>query len=111
MAYNVKRAFPTNGKSSFLFFFQRQQPLLFIKATTIASQPSMGSHYSVARDDNGQRIAMVGASHSPRSGRLSDHSRQFPIRTSFTIGNFLQSAPHFFLKWRTLRAQRQGKHL
>ena len=42
--------------------FQVQQPLFFVEATGIAGKLSVGAHYPVAGDDEGDGISSDGAS-------------------------------------------------
>ena len=89
-----------------------QEPLLAFQATGIARQASMGTHYAVARHDDGHRIASYSLSHGLRRncshvsfrGQLPS---QFAVTDGRAIGNGLQQLPHAALERRSVQAKRR----
>ena len=89
-----------------------QEPLLAFQATGIARQASMGTHYAVARHDDGHRIASYGLPHGLRRNGFhvsfrSELPGQFAVADGRAIGNGLQQLPHAALERRSVQAKRR----
>ena len=68
------------------------------QATAITAQAAAGSNHTVARNDNGNGIVMIGLPNGARCAGPADLPRDVSIRTGLAIGNAQQLLPHTLLK-------------
>src|SRR3990172_135285 len=86
---------------------QRQQPALEIEAAAVPAQPASRCDDTVAGDDDGDGVLMVGRSHGPVALGIAHGPGDLRIRPRFTIRDLLQGVPTAALEWRARRSNRK----
>src|SRR4030042_4318482 len=91
--------------------FVGEKPLFPPETTSIPDQPAVAADNSVAGDDDGNGIPVVGLAAGPPGLRPSHRPRHLPIRRGLPIRDPDQLPPSFFLKLCTLQEEVQRKFL
>src|SRR5690554_7665819 len=87
--------------------FKVKQIFLDMKTPSVTHQFTIGADYTVAGDNNGNRIAIIGHTHCPAGLEITCSYGYILIGTCFTVGNILKGIPHPQLKGSTF--WRKGK--
>src|SRR5437879_5745805 len=86
----------------------QSQKLFFNREpTAVASQLAIRANDAMARDHDGNRIGSIGQANRTACLRITDPSREFPVRDRLAVRNFLKFAPDPLLKRRAPRGQRK----
>ena len=94
--------------------FQVQQPLFFVKATGIAGKLSVGAHYPVAGDDEGDGVVADCAADCLRGHLFQAHfpGQQYcylAVSHCFSVRDAQQNLPHTFAESRSPKAEGRSK--
>ena len=85
-----------------------QKPTLFVKASSIACELSVGAHTAVAGNDDADGIA----AHSTADGLCGHIGCYFPgnisVGSAFSVGDLKQDIPHLFLEICTAGGKVEG---
>src|SRR5437763_10645592 len=69
-----------------------------MQSTAIAGEFAIRSDYSMAWDDDRNRIGTVGETHRPAGIRISHAASQLPVRNSISVRNPAKLGPDLLLK-------------
>ncbi len=73
---------------------QFEETPLEIETAPEAAQPSIRSHNPMTRDDDGDRVVMVGRADGPGGTGLPDRGGNLTVGTGLSIGDLLKRLPH-----------------
>jgi hypothetical protein len=86
-----------------------QKPLFSPETSAIADQPPVRADDAVARDDDGDGIAMVGLPDGPGRSGPSNRGGHLTVRSGPPAGDFEKTPPDPLLKIRSLQIEFQPK--
>ena len=89
------------------YFFMLQQVLLDGKATGVSGKAAILPDNAVAGNNDGNRIAVIGHTHSAAGAGFADHDGHILVTACFSSGDGLQRLPYRCLKLCTAEIQGQ----
>src|SRR5205809_437985 len=88
---------------------QPKQLVLDLQATSVTAQGTAGGDDSMAGNDDGDGIVMIGLAYGPERSRAAHLPGDFGIGASFAVGDRQQGVPTFFLEFGADKVQLAGK--
>src|SRR5437016_7102042 len=88
---------------------QPKQLVLDLQSASVAAQRTAGGDHSMAGDNDGDGIVMMGLAYGPERSRVAHLPGDFGIGASFAVGDRQQGVPTFFLEFGADKVQLAGK--
>jgi hypothetical protein len=92
-----------------ILFFKLQKSALDVEPAAVPDEAAIRTDDSVTRDDDGDRVFIVGHADGPAGLRVPHRRGNVPVRACLTVWDVAQRRPYVFLKRRSGRLERQVK--
>lgn len=88
-----------------MFLFMIEKPYFPVDTTTISDELSTLSDHSVAGDEYGKVIGMIGSADRSYCFRTAYHRSLFEIAPSLSVGDLFECFPGFHLELSSMRSE------